>query len=101
GQEVAKPLSSSSQTKPKLEPASSPAKPIKSHLIKKEEKHPSRPHDSGSESESDDDESRGKSSSGSGSDDDDDDDETEEEEEELSPEEIEKKIFKFKQEPDD
>lgn len=101
GQEVAKPLSSSSQTKPKLEPASSPAKPIKSHLIKKEEKHPSRPHDSGSESESDDDESRGKSSSGSGSDDDDDDDENEEEEEELSPEEIEKKIFKFKQEPDD
>ncbi|RAO65380.1 uncharacterized protein BHQ10_001392 [Talaromyces amestolkiae] len=98
-QEVLKPLTTSSQPKPS--PASSPAKPTKLHLIKQEEKHSSRPHDSGSESESDDDESHGRSSSGSGSDDDDDDDEEGDDEEELSPEEIEKKIFKFKQEPED
>jgi hypothetical protein len=70
-----------------------PAEPAKSPIIKGEERH-SSPSDSGSDSDSDDESRDGSSDSSSDSSD-------EESEEELSPEEIEKKIFKFKKEPED
>lgn len=74
---------------------SKPAKVIKSPIIKQEERQssPSEHSDDSESDDDDDDESRNGSSS--------EDDSDEESEEELSPEEIQKKIFKFKREPDD
>ncbi|KUL86544.1 hypothetical protein ZTR_04248 [Talaromyces verruculosus] len=86
----------------KLAKPATPAKPagkqIKSPIIKQEERH-SSPAESSSDSESNSDSDS--DSDGSSSNSSSEDESEEESEEELSPEEIEKKIFKFKKEPED